>query len=192
MALEQSTENTDDSGDAFESADENISADDIERRPRSLSVDSEYLQYGVPSTPSQLEGLPPTERPSLLSPTLSADSISNDSSLSEHSSAAAGHFYSILVGCQNPARATCPQKMSLVDSQSLGLNSLACSADDSRVSASLLDGTNMAAGGPKCGKFRIGTFGSFSNSHLDLDAEAKKSKLKIRIPPDSKLSLIHI
>lgn len=188
MALEQSTENTDDSGDAFESADENISADDIERRPRSLSVDSEYLQYGVPSTPSQLEGLPPTERPSLLSPTLSADSISNDSSLSEHSSAAAGHFYSILVGCQNPARATCPQKMSLVDSQSLGLNSLACSADDSRVSASLLDGTNMAAGGPKCGKFRIGTFGSFSNSHLDLDAEAKKSKLKIRIPPDSKSS----
>ena len=129
MALELSIENTDDSGDAFESADENISADDIERRPRSLSVDSEYLQYGVPPTPSQLEGLPHTDRPSLLSPTLSVDSISNDSSLSEHSNAAAGQFYSILVGCQNPARTACPQKLSLIDSPGLGTNSLACSAE---------------------------------------------------------------
>ena len=188
MALELSIENTDDSGDAFESADENISADDIERRPRSLSVDSEYLQYGVPPTPSQLEGLPHTDRPSLLSPTLSVDSISNDSSLSEHSSAAAGQFYSILVGCQNPARTACPQKLSLVDSPGLGTNSLACGAEDGRLSASLAEGATLAAGGPKCGKFKIGTFGSFSNSHLDLETEAKKNKLKIRIPPDSKSS----
>ncbi|KAK7111033.1 uncharacterized protein [Littorina saxatilis] len=167
LALGQSAENTDDSGDAFESADENVSADDIERRPRSLSVDSEYLQYGVPPATNQ------TDKTSLLSPTLSVDSISNDSSMSEHSSAAGGHFYSILTGGQAAARTAPQQKLATAE----GMDSYALSTESSRLTASMLDST---AGVPKCGKFRIGTFGSFSNSHLDLEGDGKK--LKIGIP----------
>ncbi|KAL8613341.1 hypothetical protein ACOMHN_052580 [Nucella lapillus] len=180
-------ENTDDSGDAFESADENVSADEIERRPRSLSVDSVYLQYNLAGLPNQQE-TPQNDKLALLSPTLSVDSISNDSSVSEHSSAAGGQCYSILVGSPNPKGTTSRPSLLFMDSQSVGPEKSAPSLDgDCRMgpsmlepgsSASQLDINIMMAGGPKCGKFRIGTFGSFSNSHLDLEKEGKKSKGK--------------
>lgn len=180
-------ENTDDSGDAFESADENVSADEIERRPRSLSVDSVYLQYNLAGLPNQQE-TSQNDKLALLSPTLSVDSISNDSSVSEHSTAAGGQCYSILVGSPNPKGTSSRPNLTLVDSQSMGADKSAMSSDgDCRTgpnvleagsSSSQLDINSFMTGGPKCGKFRIGTFGSFSNSHLELEKESKKGKLK--------------
>lgn len=170
-------DNTDDSCDALESADENVSADDIERRPRSLSVDSVYLQNGgVVAIPSPLDGVTHTERLPLLSPAPSVDSASNDSSMSEQSSlVTGGHFYSILTGSQTPGRLpSFPSKSALLDDVNY---SLVSSSDRARVGASLLAGASGR-------KFQIGNFGSFSNSLLDLDGEAK-NKLKIGIPSES-------
>ena len=188
--LKQSAENTDDSGDAFESADENISADEIEHRPRSLSVDSVYLQQGQPGSHPHQDGLSQNDKMSLLSPTLSVDSISNDSSMSEHSSATGGQCYSILSGCPNPARTALQQNL-LGDSQgggdSVGVGgrlTFNSSLLDVGSSPSILENSSLGTVTPKCGKFRIGTFGSFSNSQLDLDKDSKKSKLKIGMLSD--------
>lgn len=186
-------DNADDSGDAFESADENVSADETERRPRSLSVDSVYLQYNLASLSSQSEVLSQNDKLALLSPTLSVDSISNDSSLSEHSTAAGGQSYSILVGSPTPKGSSVQPSLAFMDSPGLsgdksatgsdGACRLAASTLDAGTNSSLLDANSLIAVGPKCGKFRIGTFGSFSNTHLDLEKESKK-KLKNGLSSD--------
>ncbi|XP_076460287.1 uncharacterized protein LOC143293367 [Babylonia areolata] len=183
-------ENTDDSGDAFESADENVSADEIERRPRSLSVDSMYLQYNVAGLPSQQEALTQNDKLGLLSPTLSVDSISNDSSLSEHSTTAGGQCYSILVGSPNPKGTRARQNHPSADSPSCeksgeGVCRTGTSVLGADANSSVVDTNTVMAVGPKCGKFRIGTFGSFSNySHLELEKDNKKSKVKNGLSTD--------
>ncbi|KAK7477502.1 hypothetical protein BaRGS_00031266, partial [Batillaria attramentaria] len=193
-----SADTAEDSGDAFESADENASAGDIEHRPRSLSVDSEYLQYGVSGMPHELDGIPQADKNSLMSPTPSVDSVSNDSSVSENSNAL-GPYYSILLPgyqnqtlcSQNPA-----QKLAVGDGVGTVLDNVS-SESAKFYNPGPLDGSACPGPAPKCGKFRIGTFASFSSSNLELDrdmsaaAELKERRLKIGIPsePGMKSSL---
>lgn len=186
-----SMDTPEDSGDAFESADETNSADDIEHRPRSLSVDSEYLHYGIPGMPHELEHIPQTDKASLMSPTPSMDSMSNDSSVSENSNAL-GQFYSILVpGCPNQALYSPSSTQKLIVGDGLGTVLDQLSSESAKFyHPSPLDGSGCPGPTPKCGKFRIGTFASFSSSNLELDkevaaaAEMKVRRLKIGIPPE--------
>lgn len=190
---QQNADMTDDSADVFECGDESGSVEDIERRPRSLSVDSNYLQYGLPGTPmcNEQDHLPQTDKLSLLSPTPSVDSLSNDSAASENS-IAPGSYYSILVqGSQNQSRIShqsarkfsTTENLSSMDEQYSGIEPVKFFNPNSVESNSC---TGIA---PKCGKFRIGTFASFSSSNLELDRDShvskSKDRLKIGIPTES-------
>ena len=158
-----------DSDDVSDSADEALSVDVIDHHSQQSSVGKVHCKMS--DTLKSLQFLPPYQCCGV-SPTLSVDSISNDSMHSENLTLPNGHYDdSVFLG--SPVANKLHHNNSFVGHHRRSKGRLSKNNE--------LDGlpnTDVSLPGSACGKFQIGTFGSVSNSYLNLDPSKSKTNCK--------------